>query len=109
MKLQGSCLTDDMPYMDMGVLQNMKGLEELTIGGIETGNIESLTGLESLEWVIFVNTGIEDIEPLCKMPHMDTLAIYGNKSKVVEKQGEQYQAVIRDLQVSDEIPHDFDW
>ena len=109
LKLQESCLTDDMPYMDMGVLQNMKGLEALTIGGIETENIESLTGLESLEWVIFVNTGIEDIEPLCKMPHMDTLAIYGNESKVVEKQGEQYQAVIRDLQVSDEIPHDFDW
>ncbi|MDE7199513.1 MAG: hypothetical protein K2O15_11610 [Lachnospiraceae bacterium] len=109
LKLQGSCLSDKTPYMDMGILKNMKRLEELTIGGIEIGDVDALTKLESLEWIVFVNTGIDDIESLCKMPNLKTLAIYGNKSKMVEKQGEAYQEMIRDLQVSDDRPHDFDW
>ncbi len=109
LKLQGSCRAEKVPYMDMVVLENMKGLETLTIGGIKTGNTKSLTELESLEWIKFVNTGIEDIEPLCKMPGIDYLGVYGNKSKVVERQGEQYDEIVRSVIISDEIPYDFDF
>lgn len=109
LKLQGSRQTEKVPYMDMSVLENMKGLETLTIGGIKTENTKSLTELESLEWIKFVNTGIEDIEPLCKMPSIDYLGVYGNKSKVVKRQGEQYDEIVRSLKISDEIPHDFDF
>ncbi len=78
-------------------------------GGIKTENTKSLTELESLEWIKFVNTGIEDIEPLCKMPGIDYLGVYGNKSKVVERQGEQYDEIVRSVIIFDEIPHDFDF
>lgn len=109
LKLQGSRQTEKVAYMDMSVLENMKGLETLTIGWIKTENTKSLTELESLEWIKFVNTGIEDIEPLCKMPGIDYLGVYGNKSKVVERQGEQYDEIVRSVIISDEIPHDFDF
>lgn len=107
LQLKVSLEGEEEPYMDMSVLENMKGLKALTIGGIKTGNIQSLTELESLEWLILVDTGVEDIEPLCNMPNLENLGIYGNKSKVVEKQREQYEGVIWDLRVSDEIPFDF--
>lgn len=107
LKLRVSRGNEDVPYMDMSVLKNMKELTGVTIGGIKIGNIESLAELETLEWILLVESDIEDIEALCKMPNLRHLGIYGNENKTVEKQGEQYGDLIWDFKVSDEIHYDF--
>lgn len=105
--LKVSCENEDAPYMDISVLKNMKELTGVTIGGITIGNIQYLAKLETLEWILLVESDIEDIEALCKMPNLRHLGIYGNESKAVEKQGEQYGDLIWDFEVTDEIPYDF--
>lgn len=105
--LKVSCENEDAPYMDISVLKNMKELTGVTMGGIKIGNIQSLAKLETLEWILLVESDIEDIEALCKMPNLRYLGIYGNESKAVEKQGEQYGDLIWDFKVTDEIPYDF--
>lgn len=96
---------DNSERMDLSVLKNMSELESVTIGRISIDGMESLTGLEHLEWVMLVDTGIEDMEILLDIPNLKDLQIFGNESETVRRQAEEYADTIECLEVSDEIPY----
>lgn len=96
---------DNSERMDLSVLKNMSELESVTIGRISIDGMEYLTGLEHLEWVMLVDTGIEDMEILLDIPNLKDLQIFGNESETVRRQAEEYADTIECLEVSDEIPY----
>lgn len=91
--------------MNLAVLKNMRELESVTIGRISIDGLESLTDLEHLEWVMLVDTGVDDIEILFEIPNLKNLYIYGNESETVRRQAEEYADSIEDIEVSDEMPY----
>lgn len=95
------------PYMEMSALENMKELDGITISGIAIDSVDALADLEHLHSVLLVSADVEDIEPFCWMPSLQSLRILGNQSKAVEKQAEQYAGQIDTLLVSDKIPYGF--
>ncbi len=86
---------------------DMAELESLDLSYIRVTDISPLINSRKIHRVRLVDTGIDDIEPLCALENLDCLEILGNKSERVKEQAELYFRDIDYLEISEDVPYGF--
>lgn len=94
-------------YLDMNILEEMAGLENILIAHININDISPLSEMKNLEYISLINTGIEDIRPLTNLKKLKYLDIFGNDNELVEQQIEKYFADVENVHISNEVPYPF--
>lgn len=84
---------------------DMAELESLDLSHIRVTDVSPLTNSRKIQWIRLVDTGIDDIEPLCELELLNHLEILGNKSERVKEQAEAYFGDIDYLEISEDVPY----
>lgn len=99
--------TYTVSFIDMNILEEMAGLENILIAHININDISPLSEMKNLEYISLINTGVEDIRPLTNLKKLKYLDIFGNDSELVEQQIEKYFADVENVHISNEVPYPF--
>lgn len=84
---------------------DMAELESLYLGHIRITDISLLTNSQKIERIRLVDTGIDNIEPLRELEHLNQLEIFGNKSERIKEQAELYFGDIDYLEIREDVPY----
>ncbi len=84
---------------------DMTELKSLDLGHIHITDISLLTNSQKIQWIRLVDTGIDDIEPLRELEHLNHLEIFGNESERVKEQAELYFGDIDYLEIREDVPY----
>ena len=66
-------------------------------------DITPISDLPSVEKIVLVDTGIENIECLATLPKLKTLEIYGEITEKVKEQSEKYFSELERVVIENEI------
>ncbi len=75
---------------DLYRYSDMCQLESVELRHMNIKDISPLVHSSNLRVIILEDTGVDDIESLCKLEHLEYLRIYGNVSERVKEQAELY-------------------